>query len=68
MEKMKRTKTGDRVRVISSPSEKLWPGMEGTVQFVDSPGTIHVKWDNGMVLGLVPDFDVWEIVPREEKQ
>lgn len=29
-------------------------GAEGTVDHVDDIGTIHVKWDNGRSLGLVP--------------
>lgn len=27
-------------------------GTQGTVQFVDSIGTIHVQWDNGSTLGV----------------
>ena len=34
-------------------------GTEGTVQFVDAIGTIHVKWDNGCGLGLVDGVDAF---------
>ena len=37
-------------------------GTEGTVQYVDDAGTIHVQWDTGGGLGLVPGADEWEIV------
>lgn len=37
-------------------------GTEGTVQYVDDAGTIHVHWDTGGSLGLVPGADEWELV------
>jgi hypothetical protein len=27
---------------------------------VDDLGTVHVRWDNGSTLGLVPGEDRWE--------
>ena len=33
------------------------PGMTGTVQTIDDIGTIHVNWDNGSSLGLIPRVD-----------
>lgn len=35
-------------------------GTEGTVQFIDDIGTIHVAWDTGCSLGLVPGVDEWK--------
>lgn len=32
-------------------------GTEGTVMFVDDIGTIHVQWDTGSTLGLIPGVD-----------
>ena len=32
-------------------------GMRGTVTFVDDVGTVHMKWDNGRTLGIVPNVD-----------
>ena len=37
-------------------------GTEGTVQFIDDIGTIHVAWDTGCSLGLVPGVDEWKIL------
>ena len=31
--------------------------MRGTVTFVDDVGTVHMKWDNGRTLGIVPNVD-----------
>lgn len=33
------------------------PGTKGTVDFVDDTGQIHVIWDNGTGLALVPEVD-----------
>jgi hypothetical protein len=55
------TKKGDRVRLVQllDSWSKLKPGDEGTVAFVDDLGTVHVDWDNGSNLGLVPGEDQW---------
>lgn len=55
---------GRRVRLNSTtdPYTNLRRGDEGTVVLVDDWGTVHVKWDNGSSLGLVPREDSWEYV------
>lgn len=51
--------SGSRIRFISStdPYTTLSEGDEGTVEFVDSLGTVHVQWDNGSTLGMIPGED-----------
>lgn len=53
------TEVGDRVELVSTDDEftRLRPGEQGTVTFVDSLGTVHVQWDSGSSLGLVPGHD-----------
>ena len=34
----------------------------GTVTLVDDLGTVHVRWDDGGTLGLVPDEDEWLVL------
>lgn len=54
---------GTRVRLIAMDDRQAPPrGTEGTVQFVDDAGTIHVQWDTGSSLGLVPGADEWEVI------
>ncbi len=50
-----------RVRLVrtSDPHTSLTPGAEGTVTHVDDTGTVHVRWDYGGTLGLLPRHDVW---------
>lgn len=55
---------GKRVRFVHSDDQytKLKKGDVGTVRFVDDFGTVHVNWDNGSSLGLLPEFDVFDVV------
>jgi hypothetical protein len=61
-------KQGDRVRLLATSDAhvELKRGALGTVEFVDSMGTVHVRWDSGVTLGLVADEDSFELVDDEE--
>jgi len=50
---------GDRVELVftSDTYTSLKPGDKGTITLIDSLGTIHVKWDNGSSLGIIPGED-----------
>ena len=56
---------GRRVRLLhcGDPWAHLHPGECGTIRFVDDEGTLHVDWDTGSRLGLVPDEDRWVVLP-----
>lgn len=55
---------GRRVRLLSlhDPHTRLRAGAVGTVSLVDSMGTLHVRWDNGINLGLIPNVDEWTLI------
>lgn len=55
---------GTRIRLIcmEDPFAPVYPGTEGTVRIVDDMGTIHVDWDNGRRLGVIPGEDSFEII------
>jgi hypothetical protein len=55
---------GDRVRLIrtSDAYTRLLSGDQGTVRRIDDAGTVHVNWDSGSRLGLVPGEDSWVIL------
>jgi len=59
--------TGKRIELISTsdPYTTLKPGDRGTVDHVDDIGTVHISWDNGSKLGLVPDEDQFKILYDE---
>ncbi|MBT1017594.1 DUF4314 domain-containing protein [Canibacter sp. lx-72] len=55
---------GRRIRLddTSDPYTTLTPGTEGTINQIDDLGTIHVSWDNGSTLGLVPGEDSYTLL------
>ena len=55
----KRYPEGSLVELVytSDPYTKLQPGAVGTVMMVDDMGTVHINWEDGGVLGLVPGED-----------
>ena len=52
---------GTRVRLLHTDDRftGLAPNAEGVVTFIDDLGTVHVRWDDGSRLGLVPGYDAW---------
>lgn len=64
VEAMRRTWEGRRVRLLAirDGGSSLRPGAMGTVSLVDSAGTVHVRFDNGINLGLLPGVDEWMLV------
>lgn len=41
-------------------------GTRGTVDYVDDAGQIHMKWDNGRTLALVPQVDRFRKLTKQE--
>ena len=66
---MKNQPEGKRIELMttSEPYTNLRPGDRGTVDFVGDMGTIHVNWDNGSTLGLVPGEDKFWIIDDRSK-
>lgn len=50
---------GTRIELISmnDPFAPVPSGTKGTVECVDDMGQIHMKWDNGRTLALIPGED-----------
>lgn len=58
---------GTRIRLFSMTGEpQMQEGLTGTVRFVDDIGSIHVDWDNGSTLALIPDEDDFEILKEQQ--
>jgi len=58
---------GTRVELIQMDdpyNHKLVPGTQGTVRWVDDMGTIHVDWDCGSCLGLIPGEDAFKKITK----
>jgi hypothetical protein len=58
---------GVRVKLLRMENDPnpVAVGTQGTVVRIDGKGTIHVKWDNGRFLGMVPGEDDWKILDGE---
>lgn len=58
---------GTRLELISMEDpQAVSPGTRGTVQFVDDIGSIHMNWDNGRTLALVPKEDSFRKLTEQE--
>lgn len=55
---------GRRIRLLHMEDQyqPVPDGMEGSVEFVDDAGQIHMKWDNGRSLALIPGVDQFDII------
>lgn len=54
---------GTRIRLKHMEDSQAVPdGTWGTVKLVDDTGTIHMHWENGSGLGLIPKEDQFEIM------
>ncbi len=60
---------GRRIRLVKTTDAytELKPGAEGTVDFVDDIGTVHVKWDCGSFLGMIwSEGDRWTVLQEND--
>ena len=58
-------------RICLDHMEDICPVESGTcgwVQFVDDAGTLHCKFDNGRMLGVIPDVDKFHKIDPEQTQ
>lgn len=55
---------GTKIQLISMRDEKypVLPGTVGEVTHIDDMGSIHMKWENGSSLALIPEVDSFKVV------
>ena len=59
---------GTRI-VLPGTTKTLQPvpiGMRGTVKFIDDQSRLHMKWDNGRTLAVIPGEDSFRRLTDEE--
>ena len=56
---------GTRIRLnsMNDPYAPIAPGTEGVVDLVDDAGQLHMKWDNGRTLAIIPGEDSFTVLP-----
>ena len=60
---------GRRIRLVyMRGDEKIQSGDEGTVKYEDDMGQIHVQWDNGSTLAIIPEVDEFEWIGESIKK
>lgn len=59
---------GTKIQLISMRNEKypILPGTIGEVTHIDDMGSIHMKWQNGSSLALIPEVDSFKVVAVEK--
>ena len=61
-------KSGMKLRLLEDMKEEKYhpipAGKIGTVDYVDDVGTIHMKWEIGSSLGIIPEIDKFEEVEK----
>lgn len=56
-----------RIELIHMEDKWAVPsGTRGTVDHVDDAGQIHMKWDNGRTLAIVPQVDKFRKLTQQE--
>lgn len=60
---------GTRIRLdhMDDPYAPVPSGTTGSVAYVDDAGNVHMKWDNGRSLSLIPDEDSFTIITNREE-
>lgn len=56
-------------RIVLNHMDDKWavpPGTRGTVEYIDDGGHIHMRWDNGRSLSLVPEADDFRELTKQE--
>lgn len=62
-------KEGMRIRMLHMDDQYgVDEGMEGTIIKIDDLGTLHVRWDDGSQLGVIPKLDKYQLLPSSEEQ
>ena len=60
--------TGTRIECDGmEDAQAVRPGTRGTITYVDDAGQIHVAWETGSSLALVPGIDHFHCIGGEKK-
>ena len=60
---------GTRIQLDHMEGERDMPdGLQGVVKHIDDQGQLHMAWQNGRSLALIPNEDRFHIIQPEQKQ
>ena len=57
---------GTKVKLTKDMDDKfpILAGTVGTIDYIDSEGQLHMIWENGRTLALIPEVDEFEIINK----
>ena len=64
----KRYPEGTRLCLDFMDEAGMPPGLQGTVAFIDDAGQIHMHWENGRSLAIVPGVDSFHRVDGQQRK
>lgn len=64
----RRYQAGTRIELEYMDERDMPPGLKGIVDYVDDQGQLHMTWENGKSLALVPGVDDFRILPEQEEE
>ena len=61
---------GTRIELLAmeDPYSPIPPGAQGTVSTVDDAGQLHMVWDTGRTLAVIPGEDSFRVIPSPESK
>ena len=64
----KKYPVGTKLQLISMRNEKypILPGTVGEVTHIDDVGSIHMRWENGSSLAIIPEVDSFRVAGTEK--
>lgn len=54
------------LKEMDDPHAPVPPGTRGTVAMVDDVGSVHMNWDNGRSLAVIPGVDQFRVLSEQE--
>lgn len=64
----RRYPVGTRIELEYMDERDMPPGLKGIVDHVDDQGQLHMTWENGRSLALVPGVDDFCILPEQAEK
>lgn len=64
----KRYTAGTRIELDYMDKENMPAGLKGIVDHVDDQGQLHMIWENGRSLALIPGLDSFHVLPQPKQE
>lgn len=60
---------GTKIKLLQDMDDiqPIKAGQIGIVEYIDSEGSLHMRWDNGSGLAIIPEIDKFEVMEYPEK-